>query len=119
MKLIASENIFIQIRTDIPNYDVDLRKFGLPVFTYHKRPYLEMCRFENMMKASGIGSQAFRTIVDVDMRTDQNSLLSKLKHFYLIPFKDLDQTIRALYLTKGREEAWFRFIINLITSRWP
>lgn len=113
MNLIASEDVFIQIRSDIPNYDVHLRKFGLPVFTYHKRPYPEMCRYENMMKDSGIGSQSFRVMIEIDMRTDQNNLLSKLKHFYLIPFKDIDQVIRALYLTTGREEAWFRFIINL------
>ncbi|KAF7506815.1 hypothetical protein GJ744_011427 [Endocarpon pusillum] len=113
MNLIASENIFIRIRSDIPNYDVHLRKFGLPVCTYHKRPYPEMCRYESMMKASGIGSQSFRVMMEIDMRTDQNNLLSKLKHFYLVPFKDIDQVIRALYLTNGREEAWFRFTINL------
>lgn len=113
MNFIASENIFIQIRTDIPGYDVHLRNFGLPVFTYHNKPFPEMCYYERVMKGSGVGLQSFRTILEIDMRTDQTSLLSKLKHFYLIPFKDIDQVIRALYLTNGREDAWFRFVINL------
>lgn len=113
MQVIASEDIFIKIRTDVPDYDVHLQWFGLSIFTYHKRSYPEMCDYEHIMKRMGVGPQAFRTMVEIDMRTDQSSLLSKLKHFYLIPFKDVDQVIRALYLTEGRDEAWFRFIINL------
>jgi hypothetical protein len=102
---IASENIFIKICTDIPDYDIDLGKFGLPVFTYHQRTLDEQRRFDI--------AQEFRTIFHVDMRTDQSKLLVNLEHFYLVPFKDIDQIIRALYLTKGREKAWFKFMVNM------
>jgi hypothetical protein len=105
MQLIASENIFVQIRTDIPDYDVQLRRFGLPVFTYHKRSYFEMNHYEYMMKTIGAKPQSFRTLIEIEMRTDQTNLLSKLRHFYLVPFKDIDQIIRALYLTSGHETA--------------
>jgi hypothetical protein len=113
MNFITSENIFIKVRTDIPHYDNHLRKFGLPVFTYHKKPYDDQWLYNTIMEASGVKSQQFRNVIDIDMRTNQTRLLADLRHFYLVPFKDIDQLIRALYLTNGREQAWFRFIINL------
>jgi hypothetical protein len=102
---IASENIFIKIHTDIPRYDIHLRKFGLPVFTYRPRTDFEQWYWPI--------SQKFRTIVDIDMQTGQRKPIFTPNHFYLVLFKDIDQVIRALYLTNGREKASFGFMINI------
>ena len=102
---IKSENIFIKIRTNIPRYDTHLRTFGLPVFTYHPRTPFEQWHWQY--------TQEFRTIIDIDMQIKQKKPLVTPGHFYLVPFKDIDQVIRALYLTNGRETASFEFMINI------